>query len=176
MPLLVRSVRLSFICGNIIRARRKYVLESWLFVRGAAARFYLVILRVFFVFRLCVRHLSFFVPLSFRLCVFVVCLFVLCVFLFSFPLLCFACFLVSFFPFPFLCFDVVSSNIYNNNIINIYYIISFVCVRTHAHAHAHKDAVNIRHKKGRQKSRPPHVIQKNLLKYKSLLVSVCATR
>ena len=136
MPLLVRCVRLSFLCGNIASAEKNTRLKVGFLRRGAAARFYLVPLRVFlflafmfgislFLFlvfvlsflslfsSLCLAFI-FFDSLSFRLCVFVVCLFVLCVFLFSFLCLLAFLFLVFFyFPsyvvscFVFLCFLMV---------------------------------------------------------------------
>ena len=54
-----------FTLTAIIRARRKILAKNWLFVRGAAARFYLSTLRGFrfFVFMFCVLwHSLFFVP------------------------------------------------------------------------------------------------------------------
>ena len=108
MPIFVRSLLAFLWHVVIIQARRKYALKSCIFVRGAAARFILSTLRVFFVFRLYVWHLSFFVP---RLCrcflwhlsfLSFVC-FPFC--FLAFLLSCFLTYLLAFFSF--LCFPFV---------------------------------------------------------------------
>ena len=124
---------------------QKYALKSWLFVRGAAARFYLFPLRVFL---LLVYVASFFRSLSlcFRFSlslffVFVILLFVVCVLLFPF------CF--PFFSFPlfvgfflaYYCSYYLSNN--NNNI----YISLFRLCRAHAYT-------RVRTTKARQNKAP----------------------
>lgn len=141
-------------------------------MRGAAARFYLFPLRVFLFSSLCLA-LSF---LSSSLC---------CFFLWHFyflPLCCyfFLAFLFLSFIFPFLCsfvfflcFVIVAFlfSIYIYNIINKISIISFVCAHAYAHARARQRRAKIRRtKKGGQKSRPLHVIQKIYLNIESVSV------
>lgn len=194
LPLFVRYLLAFLLACGIIQARQKYALKSWLFVRGAAARFYLCLLRV--AFRLCVWHFFFLVFVCFFLslafvffcslslcfrfslslflvfvCFFLLVFFffVLCVLLFPFPFP-FPCFLVRwFYFFAFLCYLV--SNIYNIIINIIYYIISFVCAHIHARARA-------RQRRGKYKAqkraaflcRPLHVIQKIYLNIKTVSV------
>lgn len=117
LPLLGALYFLLFVL-MIICSAAKYALKNWLFVRGAAARFYLFPLRVFcfsfmlllFSFFVFVLSSLFFVFMfgiylffsSLFVSFFGISIFVVCVLLFpfAFPL---PCFLVSFFPFPFVC-------------------------------------------------------------------------
>lgn len=150
-------------------ARRKYSLKKWLFVRGAAARFYLSALRVFcFSFVLLLfLFLVFLVVASRSICaVFVfssLCLalsflsFVRCYFL-SFAFL--SCPLVSFFALLYSC--ILVSTIYNNIINkNIYYIVC-VCVCAHARARARQRRVKCKAQKKEYLKGTPITLLKNI--------------
>ena len=129
---LVQCVRFSFLCGNIIRARRKYALKIGFLCAARRLALFIPFARFFvscllccfpffcavFVFRLCVWHLFFsfivfFVVVSFcRLSFCPLCVFVSFSFSFSFPFasLCLLTCLLSFLLFvvflSFLCFAI----------------------------------------------------------------------
>lgn len=97
-------MRLSFLCGNIIRARLKYALKSWLFVRGAAARFIYPLCAFFCFSSLCFRFSFVFV----------------CCFLFFVPCLCaFVCSSSLCLAFIFFCSSLFLSFVFGVSIFSI---------------------------------------------------------
>ena len=142
MPLLVQCVRLSFLCGNIIRARRKYALKS-LFLCAARR---LALFMPFARFLLLAFYGAFH---SFARFLFLVFMFGISIFL---PLCCYLLFaflylLTYFISFPLSLLSY--SWYYLITIINNKYIsiISLVCAYVCTRARARQRRGKIRHKK-----------------------------